>query len=161
MTSDPAVTRAKDPRLEPTDASHRALFWTVFPPIMLPIFLAVADGSTISTALPAIARSLGEVHRVVWVVVSYLVANTVAAPVYGRLADIYGRRTLMQVALVTYMLGSIGCAVAPSMTVLTLFRCLQGLGGGGIVLTQGTAFADAIGPLKPARGPAHDRLQAR
>ena len=75
-------------RPEETDpAARRALFWAVFPPIMLPIFLAVADGSTVSTALPAIARSLGDVEQVVWVVVSYLVANTIAAPVYGRLAD--------------------------------------------------------------------------
>ena len=97
MNSEPVLLRPE----ESSYASRRALFWAVFPPIMLPIFLAVADGSTVSTALPAIARSLGEVERVVWVVVSYLVANTIAAPVYGRLADIYGRRTLMLVALVT------------------------------------------------------------
>ena len=140
------------PRPDETDpAARRALFWTVFPPIMLPIFLAVADGSTVSIALPAIARSLGDVEWVVWVVVSYLVANTIAAPVYGRLADIYGRRTLMQVALVTYMLGSIGCAFAPSMTVLTLFRCLQGLGGGGLM----TLSQALIGESVPARERGH------
>ena len=147
MNSEPAQFRPE----ENAYASRRELFWAVFPPIMLPIFLAVADGSTVSTALPAIARSLGEVERVVWVVVSYLVANTIAAPVYGRLADIYGRRTLMLVALVTYMCGSIGCASAPNMTVLTLFRCLQGLGGGGLM----TLSQALIGESVPARERGH------
>ena len=147
MNSEPVLLRPE----ESSYASRRALFWAVFPPIMLPIFLAVADGSTVSTALPAIARSLGEVERVVWVVVSYLVANTIAAPVYGRLADIYGRRTLMLVALVTYMCGSIGCASAPNMTVLTLFRCLQGLGGGGLM----TLSQALIGESVPARERGH------
>ena len=147
MTSQPANLRPE----EPNNLSRRQMFWTVFPPIMLPIFLAVADGSTVSTALPAIARSLGNVERVVWVVVSYLVANTIAAPVYGRLADIYGRRTLMQVALLTYMAGSIGCASAPSMTVLTLFRCLQGLGGGGLM----TLSQALIGESVPMRDRGH------
>lgn len=143
MTSSPGHTRPEESEI--TD--RRRLFWLVFPPIMLPIFLAVADGSTVSVALPAIARSLGHVESVVWVVVSYLVANTIAAPVYGRLADVFGRRTLMQVALVTYLLGSIGCALAPSMTVLTLFRCVQGLGGGGLM----TLSQALIGESVPAR----------
>ena len=147
MNSEPVLLRPE----ESSYASRRALFWAVFPPIMLPIFLAVADGSTVSTALPAIARSLGEVERVVWVVVSYLVANTIAAPVYGRMADIFGRRTLMLVALATYMAGSIGCAAAPSMTVLTLFRCLQGLGGGGLM----TLSQALIGESVPARERGH------
>ena len=147
MNSKPAPMRPEETQYP----SRSALFWTVFPPIMLPIFLAVADGSTVSTALPAIARSLGEVERVVWVVVSYLVANTIAAPVYGRLADIYGRRALMQVALLTYMAGSIGCACAPSMTVLTIFRCVQGLGGGGLM----TLSQALIGESVPARDRGH------
>ncbi len=141
---------------EETDyKSRRELFWTVFPPIMLPIFLAVADGSTVSTALPAIARSLGEVERVVWVVVSYLVANTIAAPVYGRLADIYGRRTLMLVALVTYMTGSIGCASAPSMTVLTIFRCVQGLGGGGLMTLSQALIGESVPPRERGHFQGH------
>ncbi|MEJ1975367.1 MAG: MFS transporter [Acetobacteraceae bacterium] len=67
----------------------------MFPPIMLPVFMAVADQTIVASALPAIAGSLGDVRRVSWIVLSYLVANTVAAPVYGRLGDVFGRRRLM------------------------------------------------------------------
>ena len=90
----------------PTAAVHgaskppsRSLFWTVFPSIMLPMFLAVADQTIVATALPTIATDLGEVERVSWVVVSYLIANTIAAPVYGRLGDSFGRRHMMLTAL--------------------------------------------------------------
>src|ERR1700729_3520169 len=64
--------------------SPGAQFLLVFPPIMLPMFMAVADQTIVATALPAIASSLGEIERASWVVVSYLIANTIAAPVYGR-----------------------------------------------------------------------------
>src|SRR5580704_8525502 len=75
--------------------STSSLFLKVFPSIMLPMFLAVADQTIVATALPAIASSLGEIERASWVVVSYLIANTIAAPVYGRLGDTFGRRSMM------------------------------------------------------------------
>jgi MFS family permease len=71
------------------------LFRTVFPSIMLPMFLAVVDQTIVATALPSIAASLGNVGRVSWVVVGYLVATTVAAPVYGQLRDVYGSKRMM------------------------------------------------------------------
>src|SRR5262249_11268192 len=80
-------------------------FLTVFPPIMLPMFLAVADQTIVATALPAIASTLGDIERASWVVVSYLIANTIAAPVYGRLGDTFGRRHMMFVALGIFMAG--------------------------------------------------------
>ena len=70
----------------------RHLFLTIFPSIMLPMFLAVVDQTIVATALPAIASNLGDIERASWVVVSYLIANTIAAPVYGRLGDTFGRR---------------------------------------------------------------------
>ena len=73
---------APDPAPTP-DPSSRALFLRVFPSVMLPMFLAMMDQTIVATALPAIAGSLGGVERVSWVVVSYLIATTVAAPVYG------------------------------------------------------------------------------
>ena len=89
----PAQGLADKPAVPPTPAageaakaeSPRTLFFTVFPSIMLPMFLAVADQTIVATALPAIASNLGEIERASWVVVSYLIANTIAAPVYGRL----------------------------------------------------------------------------
>ena len=84
---------------------------------MLPMFLAVADQTIVATALPAIASTLGGVERVSWVVVSYLIANTIAAPVYGRLGDVVGRRRMMFVALAVFMAGSVLCALSPSIEI--------------------------------------------
>src|ERR1051326_5292460 len=81
--------------LAPAAPSAGAQFLTVFPPIMLPMFLAVADQTIVATALPAIASTLGDIERASWVVVSYLIANTIAAPVYGRIGDTFGRRPMM------------------------------------------------------------------
>jgi MFS family permease len=100
---------------------------------MLPMFLAMLDQTIVATALPAIAGSLGGVERVSWVVVSYLIATTVAAPVYGRLGDLLGRRRLMVAAILVFIAGSILCALARSVEFLTAARVLQGLGGGGLM----------------------------
>ena len=98
------------PIAAPAEPSARALFFTVFPSIMLPMFLAAVDQTIVATALPAIAGSLGDVERVSWVVVSYLVASTIAAPVYGRLGDVLGRRRLLFVALAIFVAASLFCA---------------------------------------------------
>lgn len=111
--------------------------WRIFPPILLPIFLAVVDGTIVASALPAMAGAFGEVERVSWVVASYLVASTVAAPVYGRLGDAFGRRRLLLAALVLFIAASMLCASAQGILSLTAARALQGFGGGGLmVLSQ-------------------------
>ncbi|KAA2211615.1 MFS transporter [Pseudoroseomonas oryzae] len=111
--------------------------WRIFPPILLPIFLAVVDGTIVAAALPAMAGAFGEVERLSWVVASYLVASTVAAPVYGRLGDAFGRRRLLLVALVLFIAASVLCASAQDILSLTAARVLQGFGGGGLmVLSQ-------------------------
>ncbi len=109
----------------------------VFPLILLPIFLAVVDGTIVAAALPAMTGAFGEVERVSWVVVSYLVASTVAAPVYGRLGDAWGRRRLLMAALVLFIAASVLCACAQGLLSLVAARALQGFGGGGLmVLSQ-------------------------
>src|SRR5262245_58797476 len=118
---------------------------------MLPMFLAVVDQTIVSTALPAIAASLGEVERATWVVVSYLVAITIAAPVYGQLGDIFGRRRLMLVALAIFMASSLLCALARSMEMLTVGRVLQGLGGGGLMTLSQALVGETIPPRDRAR----------
>src|SRR5215510_2247455 len=106
-------------RTEPTPSTG-ALFRTVFPSVMLPMFLAVVDQTIVSTALPAIAANLGGVERVSWVVVSYLVAGTIAAPVYGQLRDVYGGKRVMFIALGVFVAGSLLCAVSMSVEMLAL-----------------------------------------
>jgi len=124
----------------------RAVFLTVFPSIMLPMFLAAADQTIVATALPAIAGSLGQVERVSWIVVAYLVANTIAAPVYGRLGDAIGRKTMMFVALGVFIGASVLCALAGSILTLTAARLLQGVGGGGLMTLSQALIAEAVPP---------------
>jgi EmrB/QacA subfamily drug resistance transporter len=131
--------------------SAGAQFLRVFPPIMLPMFLAVADQTIVATALPAIASSLGEIERASWVVVSYLIANTIAAPVYGRLGDTFGRRLMMFTALGIFMAGSVLCALAPTIEWLTAFRVLQGFGGGGLMTLSQALIGEAIPPRERGR----------
>jgi EmrB/QacA subfamily drug resistance transporter len=127
------------------------VFLAVFPSIMLPMFLAVMDQTIVATALPAIAASLRDVERISWVVVSYLIATTIAAPVYGQLGDIFGRRRLMFVALSIFMSASILCALAPSIDVLIAGRVLQGLGGGGLMTLSQALIGETIPPRERAR----------
>ncbi len=127
------------------------LFLTVYPSIMLPMFLAVVDQTIVATALPAIAVSLGGVERVSWVVVAYLIATTIAAPVYGRFGDLLGRRRMMFAALVVFTAASVLCAFATSIEFLTFARVLQGLGGGGLMTLSQALIGEAVPPRERAR----------
>jgi EmrB/QacA subfamily drug resistance transporter len=118
---------------------------------MLPMFMAVADQTIVATALPAIASSLGEIERASWVVVSYLIANTIAAPVYGRLGDTFGRRSMMIIALVIFVVGSVLCALSPNIEFLTAARVLQGFGGGGLMTLSQALVGETIPPRERGR----------
>jgi EmrB/QacA subfamily drug resistance transporter len=122
------------------------LFWQAVPPIVLPVFLAAADGTMVATALPAIAASFGEVEALSWVVVANLIAGTVAAPAYGRLADLFGRRRMMVLALLVFMAASLLCALAPSFRLLLAARVLQGLGGGGLMTLAQALVGEVVPP---------------
>jgi EmrB/QacA subfamily drug resistance transporter len=131
--------------------SGKSLFWAVFPSIMLPMFLAVADQTIVATALPDIASTLGGVERLSWVVVSYLIANTIAAPVYGRLGDSYGRRRMILTALALFIIGSLLCALAPNIEILTAMRVLQGFGGGGLMTLSQALVGETVPPRERGR----------
>jgi len=118
---------------------------------MLPMFLAVVDQTVVATALPAIAAGTGEVERASWVVVAYLIAATIAAPIYGRLGDSFGRRRLMFYALPLFIVASVLCAAAPTIELLTLARVLQGLGGGGLMTLSQALVGETIPPRERAR----------
>lgn len=115
------------------------------------MFLAVADQTIVATALPTIASDLGEIERVSWVVVSYLIANTIAAPVYGRLGDTFGRRLMMLVALSIFIAGSVLCALSPTIELLTVARVVQGFGGGGLMTLSQALIGEAIPPRERGR----------
>jgi EmrB/QacA subfamily drug resistance transporter len=154
MRDDFTQTETQRAAAKPADAaepSPRTLFWTVFPSVMLPMFLAVADQTIVATALPAITADLGGVERISWVVVSYLIANTIAAPVYGRLGDSFGRRPMIFTALALFMAGSVLCALSPSIGFLTAARVLQGLGGGGLMTLSQALVGETIPPRERGR----------
>lgn len=144
---------APDQRKTPSGRAgeKRPAFLTVFPSIMLPMFLAVVDQTIVATALPAIAAATGQVERASWIVVSYLIASTIAAPIYGRLGDAFGRRRLMFLALGLFIVASALCAVSPTIELLTLARVLQGLGGGGLMTLSQALVGEAIPPRERAR----------
>jgi len=142
----------------PVRAPPRSLFLAAFPPIALPVFLAAADGTVVATALPAIAASLGEVERLSWVVVANLIANTIAAPAYGRLGDLFGRRAMMLAALAIFTSASLLCAFATSLDMLIAARVLQGLGGGGLMTLAQALLGENVPPR--ARGAYQGYLSA-
>jgi EmrB/QacA subfamily drug resistance transporter len=132
-------------------ASSTRLFFTIFPSIMLPMFLAVGDQTIVATALPAMASTLGNVEDISWIVISYLLATTIAAPIYGRLGDVFGRRRVMYVGLAIFMGASVLCAIAPSVALLSLARLLQGLGGGGLMTSSQALIGETIPPRERGR----------
>ncbi len=117
------------------------------------IFLGAIDGQIVPVALLTIGRSLGEVSLIAWVMAGYLVAGTVATPIYGKLSDLHGRRRILLVALAISAAGSVGCALADSMPVLIGARVLQGLGSGALYALAQAAAADVIS------GPERGRYQ--
>jgi EmrB/QacA subfamily drug resistance transporter len=150
MLSDgaPAPVSPQPPSLPP---SPRSLFFAVFPSIMLPMFLAIVDQTIVATALPSIAASLGDVERISWIVIAYLIAGTVAAPVYGYYGDLYGRRKVMFVALSVFIVASCLCAAAQSVPALVLARVAQGLGGGGLMTLSQALIGETVPPRERAR----------
>lgn len=126
-------------------------FLSVFPSVMLPMFLAVADQTVVAAALPAIAGSVGGIERVSWIVIAYLLAATIAAPVYGQLRDILGSRRMMIIALAVFMGASILCSLSTSMEMLAFGRALQGLGGGGLMTVSQALIGESVAPRERAR----------
>ena len=132
-------------------APPRSAFLVVFPSIMLPMFLAALDQTIVATALPAMASALGEVERASWVVVAYLLANTIAAPVCGRLGDALGRKRMIFAALGVFMVASVLCALAGSIITLTAARLLQGVGGAGLMTLSQALIAESVPPRERAK----------
>src|ERR1700750_3040773 len=118
----------------------------VFAALLLVLLLASLDQTIVSTALPTIVGDLGGLSHLSWVVTAYLLASTVVGPIYGKLGDLYGRKIVLQVAIVLFLIGSALCGLSQSMTELIAFRALQGLGGGGLIVTTMAAVGDIIAP---------------
>ncbi|MHB8651226.1 MAG: MDR family MFS transporter [Gaiellaceae bacterium] len=123
----------------------------IFGALILVILLASLDQTIVSTALPTIVGDLGGLSHLSWVVTAYLLASTVTGPVYGKLGDLYGRKTVLQTAIVIFLIGSALCGISQNMTELILFRALQGLGAGGLLVTTIAVVGDIIPPRERGR----------
>src|ERR671934_198009 len=112
---------------------------------------AVPEPTDLFIALPTIVGDLGGLSHLSWVVTSYLLASTVSTPLYGKLGDLYGRKRLFQAAIVIFLVASALAGLSRSMAQLIAFRALQGLGGGGLMVTAQAIIADVVSPRERGR----------
>lgn len=140
--------RPMDIRTDPTPQTRlsEADIRSIITGIMLAMFLAALDQTIVATAMPTIGRELNDTTHLPWVVTAYLLASTAVTPLYGKLADIHGRRVVLLSGIVIFVVGSIACAIAPTMTLLIVARFVQGLGGGGLIALVQTIVADMVPP---------------
>src|SRR6185295_12516908 len=122
-----------------------------FAGLVLALLLAALDSTIVATALPTIVGELGGLTHLSWVVTAYLLAQTVVTPLYGKLGDLYGRKGVLQAAIVVFLAGSALCGLSRSLTALILFRAIQGLGGGGLIVTAQAVVGDLVPPRDRGR----------
>jgi EmrB/QacA subfamily drug resistance transporter len=130
--------------------SHRQIL-VVMTGLMTGLFLAALDQSIVSTALPRITSELGGLDKLSWVVTAYMLAATSSTPLWGKISDLYGRRLLFQIAIGTFMVGSLLSGFAQNIDQLIIFRAVQGLGGGGLMALAMATIGDVIPPRERGR----------
>lgn len=106
--------------------------------------LACLDMTIVATALPTIAAEFGDISGYSWVITSYMLSSTAAQPIYGKLVDIFGRRSIMMVSIAIFAVTSLVCGMSNGMNMLIVFRGLQGIGGGGLMSISMIIIADVI-----------------
>lgn len=117
--------------------------------LMMAMFLAVLDQTVVSTALWTIVRELDPVNglnHLSWLITAYLLTSTASQPLYGKISDLYGRKKIFMVSIVLFLLGSALCGFAQNLTMLIIFRAIQGLGAGGLMSLAMAIIADMIPP---------------
>ena len=119
--------------------------------LMLAIFLGALDQTIVAVSIPAISAQFKDVSQLAWVISGYMVAMTVAVPIYGKLGDLYGRRRLMLFGMGLFTLASLFCGLAQSMEQLVLARIIQGIGAGGMISVSQAIIGDIIPPRERGR----------
>ena len=119
--------------------------------VMMGLFMAAIESTIVATAMPTIVADLGGFRLFSWVFAIYLLAQAIAAPIYGRLADVYGRKRVFCAGATLFLVGSTLCGFSPGMIALIGFRALQGLGAGAILPISTTIIADIYSPTERAR----------
>jgi EmrB/QacA subfamily drug resistance transporter len=135
----------------PVDTREHPPVRLLFSALLLVMLLAALDQTIVSTALPTIVGELGGLENLSWVVTAYLLTSTIVVPMYGKFGDLFGRKIVLQAAIVVFLVGSALCGLAQNMTELILMRALQGLGGGGLLVVTMAAIGDVIPPAERGR----------
>src|SRR3954452_6816237 len=130
--------------------THKQIL-VIYSGLVLSMLLGALDSTIVATALPTIVGEFGGLERLAWVVTAYLLAQTVVTPLYGKLGDLYGRKRVLQSAVVIFLVGSALCGMARSLEALIAFRAVQGLGGGGLMVSSMAAVGDVIPPRERGR----------
>ncbi|MEJ0019042.1 MAG: MDR family MFS transporter [Acetobacteraceae bacterium] len=142
-----APVHAAPIHMAPASSARRAL---VLAACLMATFMAAVESSIVATAMPTIVADLGGFHLFSWVFAIYLLTQAVSIPVYGRLADIYGRKKVFYVGAGLFLIGSTLCGFAGNMATLILFRALQGFGAGGVQPIATTILGDIYTPTERA-----------
>jgi EmrB/QacA subfamily drug resistance transporter len=119
----------------------------IFSALLAGMLMAALDQTIVSTAMPTIVGDLGGVSHMAWMTTAYLLATTLVMPIYGKFGDLWGRRNLFLIAIGLFTVASVGAALAPDFTWLVVWRGVQGLGGGGLMILSQAIIADIV----PAR----------
>jgi EmrB/QacA subfamily drug resistance transporter len=119
--------------------------------VMLPVFMGSLDNTILASALPTIGRGFDDQAGLPWLITIYLLAATAGMPLYGKVADIHGRRFALRIAIAAHMAGSLICALAPSIIVLIAGRAVQGIGGAGLSSVSVVILGDAAPPKERGR----------
>jgi len=129
-----------------TTFATRREFLIVLPGLLLTLIIAMLDQLVVSTALPRIVGDLGGLNHLAWVVTAYVLASTITTPLYGKLGDLYGRKRLLMIAIIIFLIGSALSGLSHSMDQLIAFRALQGLGAGGLMVGAIATIGDMVSP---------------
>ena len=119
----------------------------IFSALLAGMLMAALDQTIVATSMPTIVGDLGGVSHMAWVTTAYLLATTLVMPIYGKFGDLWGRRNLFLVAIGLFTVASIGAALSPDFTWFVIWRGVQGLGGGGLMILAQAIIADIV----PAR----------
>ncbi|MBP3037230.1 MFS transporter [Arthrobacter sp. zg-ZUI100] len=118
--------------------------WIIFSALIAGMLLASLDQTIVSTAMPTIVGELGGVEHQTWITTAYLLATTIVMPIYGKFGDVLGRRNLFLFAIALFTAASVGCAFATDFWGFVIFRAIQGLGGGGLMILSQAIIADIV-----------------
>ncbi|QXQ11069.1 MDR family MFS transporter [Paeniglutamicibacter sp. Y32M11] len=133
----------KTPDSAPLLLTQRRI-WIIFAALIAGMMLSSLDQTIVSTAMPTIVGQLGGVEHQAWITTAYLLATTIVMPIYGKFGDVLGRRNLFLIAIALFTLASVGAAFAGTFWMFVIFRAMQGLGGGGLMILSQAIIADIV-----------------